>query len=61
MRHGGAWDRGSADAQCGRDYNPHYYRGASYSSELVEVLSECQIEAYYCGYYGHKRKIKNKE
>ena len=35
-RHGGPYDRGSADAWYGRDFNPHYFVGATYQSEMVE-------------------------
>ena len=50
--HGGPWDRGSADAAYGRKSNPHYYVGASYSSELVpaEEMTEEELAAYKDGY-----------
>jgi hypothetical protein len=35
MRHGGAWDRGSADAYYRRAYRPHYFVGATGSSEEI--------------------------
>ena len=35
-RHGSPQDRGSADAYYGRHYDPHYYVGASITSERVE-------------------------
>ena len=34
-RHGGPYDRGSADAYYRRKFSPHYYKGATYSSILV--------------------------
>lgn len=34
-RHGGPYDRGGADSYYGRRPNPHYYVGATYSSEEV--------------------------
>jgi hypothetical protein len=34
--HGAAYDRGSADRYYGRRFAPHYYRGATGSSERVE-------------------------
>jgi len=33
-RHGGPYDRGSADSYYQRGYNPHYYKGDTGSSEL---------------------------
>ena len=35
-RHGGPYDRGSADAWYGREFNPHYFVGATYQSEMIE-------------------------
>ena len=35
-RHGGPYDRGSADAYYRRKFAPHYYKGATYTSTLVE-------------------------
>lgn len=55
-RHGGAWDRGSADAYYGRPKDPHYFVGATYSTEKI-----CQgdmrflagdLKAYNAGYNG---------
>lgn len=51
-RHGGPYDRGSADSYYGRPYNPHYYQGATYSTpkvELAEMYAE-EIIAYTAGY-----------
>jgi hypothetical protein len=49
-RHGGAYDRGSADAWYGRQYQPHYFKGASYESERVDALTAEELEAYNQGY-----------
>jgi hypothetical protein len=51
-RHGGAWDRGSADSYYRRGAKPHYYKGATYSSEIVteESMTAEEIAAYYAGY-----------
>lgn len=52
QRHGGAYDRGSADAYYGRLFDPHYYRGATYASErvgLADMTAE-EITAYTAGY-----------
>jgi len=51
-RHGGAWDRGSADSYYRRGAKPHYYKGATYSSEIVteESMTAEEIAQYYAGY-----------
>ena len=51
-RHGGPYDRGSADSYYGRPYNPHYYQGATYSTPKVELadMNAEEIIAYTAGY-----------
>ena len=51
-RHGGPYDRGSADSYYGRGYNPHYYTGDTYSSDRVELqdMTPEEITAYTKGY-----------
>jgi hypothetical protein len=51
-RHGGPYDRGSADAYYGREGNPHYYLGDTYQSPKVEKagMTEEEIAAYIAGY-----------
>jgi hypothetical protein len=51
-RHGGPYDRGSADSYYRRGFNPHYFVGATYSSEKVEreQMTPEEIEAYSAGY-----------
>lgn len=49
-RHGGAFDRGSADSYYGRGRRPHYYVGGTGTSEEVLDLTEAEIEAYHAGY-----------
>jgi hypothetical protein len=51
-RHGGPYDRGTADSYYGRDYNPHYFVGDSYNSPRVELaqMSADEIIAYTAGY-----------
>ena len=52
QRHGGPWDRGSADSYYQRGYDPHYYKDGSYSSDKVEMgdMTEEEIVAYTAGY-----------
>lgn len=62
QRHGGPFDRGSADSFYGRGYGPHYFEGATYNSKKYsedEMTAE-QLEAYTAGYewnelYGDKK------
>jgi hypothetical protein len=51
-RHGGAYDRGSADAYYGRECEPHYYIGDTYQSPKIEKadMTEEEIAAYMAGY-----------
>jgi len=51
-RHGGAYDRGSADAYYGRAAEPHYFTGDTYQSTKIEEvdMSEEEIAAYMAGY-----------
>lgn len=59
QRHGGAYDRGSADAYYGRPYNPHFYAGATYSSPRIDLdaMTVEEILAYTSGYNNtHERK-----
>lgn len=51
-RHGGAYDRGSADRYYGRPFNPHYFKGDSYSSERVEEkdMTFEELRAYKAGF-----------
>ena len=51
-RHGGAYDRGSADAYYRRSYDPHYFQGDTYSSDRVELkdMTADEITAYTAGY-----------
>ncbi len=51
-RHGGPYDRGTADSYYGRGYNPHYFVGDSYNTPRVEMaqMTEFEIEEYAAGY-----------
>ena len=51
-RHGGPYDRGSADSYYRRDPRPHYYVGATASSDRVERenMTPEEIKAYHAGY-----------
>ena len=51
-RHGGAYDRGSADAYYRRSYDPHYFQGDTHASNRVELadMTADEITAYTAGY-----------
>jgi hypothetical protein len=51
-RHGGPFDRGSADSWYSRGINPHYYTGDTHSSTRLEAvdMSEKEIQDYLAGY-----------
>lgn len=52
FRHGGPYDRGSADRYYGRPYNPHFFKGRTYDSDKVELedMTPDEITAYTAGY-----------
>lgn len=51
-RHGGPFDRGSADSYYDRGMSPHYYVGATMTSTRVSQsdMTPEQIEEYLAGY-----------
>ena len=51
-RHGGPYDRGSADRYYGRAFQPHYFVGGTYSSNKVkkEDMTDEDIAAYTAGW-----------
>ena len=51
-RHGGAFDRGSADSYYGREPDPHYYVGdTSMTPRVTEAdMTPEEIQAYMAGY-----------
>ena len=60
-RHGGAFDRGSADSYYHRDPRPHYFVGATYlSEEVIPAEGTVEYEAYMLG-YEHNEKHGDKK
>ena len=51
-RHGGPFDRGTADSWYGREFNPHYFVGDSFNSPRVSLaeMTAVEIVAYTAGY-----------
>lgn len=62
MRHGGPFDRGSADSYYDRGPRPHYFVGATYQSEEIipEPGSE-EYKAYMAGYDWNERHGDKKD
>lgn len=51
-RHGGPYDRGSADRYYRRAFAPHYYAGGTGSTPRIEKadMTEDEIQAYTAGW-----------
>lgn len=59
-RHGGPYDRGGADSYYGRLETPHYYRGATGSSERVDIPDSQKDSNTYKAYMaGYNQNEKN--
>ena len=62
QRHGGAWDRGSADSYYDRPRRPHYFTGATYQSEeIIPAEGSPEWEAYMAGYDDNEHSGSKKE
>lgn len=51
-RHGGPFDRGSADSWYSRPFRPHFFTDATYQSDEIEerFMTKAQIADYTAGY-----------
>lgn len=49
-RHGGLYDRGSADSYYGRPRAPHWYPEGTYKGTPVTKLTDEEIAEYHAGY-----------
>ena len=54
-RHGGLFDRGSADSYYGRRRDPHWWPEGSYNGQPVEQLTQDEIDEYMAGYDYNER------
>jgi hypothetical protein len=54
-RHGGCFDRGSADSYYHRGVEPHYYAGDTHQSEKITNLTESEVGEYMAGYYWNEQ------
>lgn len=62
-RHGGPYDRGTADSYYGREYNPHYFVGDTYKSPKIELayMTAAEIVAYTAGYTNNEESGDRKD
>jgi len=62
-RHGGPYDRGSADYYYGRGRHPHFFIGDTHNSEKIDCgsMTESQIRSYDAGYDSAKACGDRKE
>lgn len=62
-RHGGAYDRGSADSYYRRGRRPHFFLGGTYTStEVTEPdMTDAEIEAYNRGYNDNEASGNHKD
>ena len=56
-RHGGPYDRGSADSYYQRGRNPHYFIGPTYQSKMIseENMTEEEIAEYHAGFDNNEK------
>lgn len=52
QRHGGPFDRGSADSYYGRPRDPHWYPEGTYKGEKIskDQMTPAEVQAYLAGY-----------
>jgi len=60
-RHGGAFDRGSADSHYGREFRPHYFTGATYNSPEVILAAEDPLWLEYEAGYNWNEQFGSKK
>lgn len=62
-RHGGPYDRGSADSYYGRPFDPHYFVDRTYSSPRVNLadMTPQEIVEYAAGYVDNEKSGNKKE
>ena len=62
-RHGGPYDRGSADSYYRRPRNPHFYAGATKQSPRIEeaCMTPDEIAAYHAGFDDNEESGDHKE
>lgn len=61
VRHGGPYDRGSADSYYRRQYEPHYFTGGTMATPKVTHLTSIELAAYKAGYDENEMEKNFKE
>ena len=63
VRHGGPFDRGSADSYYGRTVDPHYWPSGTYKALRVESIdmTKDEIQEYYAGYEYNEQQDHKKD
>lgn len=63
FRHGGPYDRGSADSYYRRPRRPHFFRGDTYNSEevLEENMTKDEIYEYNLGFDENEESDNHKD
>jgi len=60
-KHGGLYDRGSADSYYGRAPSPHWYPNGTYNGERVSNLTAEEVAEYMQGYNDNEESGNKKE
>ena len=62
-RHGGPYDRGTADSYYGREYWPHYFVRDTHNSPCIDAaqMTPSEIAAYAAGYRDNEARGDKKE
>lgn len=60
-RHGGPFDRGSADSYYGRPFRPHYFLGDTYNSTEVVINPESGLWLEYEAGYNYNEESGSKK
>ena len=61
QRHGGLWDRGSADSYYHRSPQPHWYPLGTGNGQKITDLTVEEIEEYYAGYEDNEKTGDKKD
>lgn len=60
-RHGGLYDRGSADSHYNRPVSPHWYPDGTYKGDAITSLTKKEIDEYTAGYDENEKSGSKKD
>ena len=60
-RHGGPFDRGSADSYYSRERDPHYFLGGTYNSKEIKLDPEDPLYLDYQAGYEYNEQFGDKK